>query len=720
MAFQMRFAFSDPVVWMKSRHFEREAAVLVLLAAVTLGVYWPVLSHSFINYDDPLYVTENAHVQTGLTKEGIVWAFGRVTGEGTYWHPVTWLSHMLDCQLFGLKAGWHHLTNLVLHVTNVLLLFLTLRWMTGALWRSAMVAALFALHPLQVDTVAWIAERKNLLSTFFWMLTMLAYVGYARRPGILRYLLVFTALALGLMCKPMLVMVPCVLLLLDYWPLGRIAELPPGTTPAAGPSCARHNSRRLLLEKVPLLALAAISSAITLTAHERLHLMPTEHQLSFVSRCENSLVAYAGYLQKIVWPADLAVFYPHPGKWPLERALVSGVILAGLSALVLWLARRRPYLLAGWLWFLGTLVPVIGLVQAGVQSMADRFVYVPIIGAFILAVWAASDVLARLPRHHWLLGVAAGLALGACVVVTRRQVGYWQDSESLFGHAVRVTRDNFVAMLNYGVGLGEHGKLDEAVQQYEAALKVNPGYPQAECNLGNTLCLQGKFAEAMPHYAAALRRKPNYAEAEFNWGNALATEGLLAEAKPHFQAALRLKPNYAEAHNNYGNLLMLQGRVDEAVEHYRAAVKARPGYAESLCFLGRALARQKKFGEAVTQFRSTLKARPDHAAALNDLAWILATLKDPQLRNVPEAVRLAGEACRLTKDHDALYLDTLAVAQSEAGHFAEAVEAGDKAVRVAEASKDEPLAAQLRTHLNSFRAGRAYTEASVPTAPAGK
>ena len=689
----------------------RDWLICLLLSAITLLVFWPVTSHEFINYDDPLYVTENPHVQAGLTQESIVWAFGRVTGEGTYWHPVTWLSHMLDCQLFGLKAGRHHLTNLLFHTANVLLLFLALRRMTGAAWRSAVVAGLFALHPLQVDTVAWIAERKNVLSTLFWMLTLLAYEAYARRPGVTRYTLVFIAMALGLMCKPMLVTVPCLLLLLDYWPLRRIVEVQPGSVSPDAASYPRYKWPRLLLEKMPLLGLAAVSSAVTVMAHQRLGLLPTGEQLPLSSRVEHALVAYAGYLEKIVWPVDLAVFYPHPGTWPSERVLLSALLVAGITVLAGWWARKRPYLIAGWLWFLGTLVPVIGLVQAGTQSMADRFAYVPIIGVCILAVWGLAEMLGRTPFHRIIMAGTAGAVLCACGIATRRQVGYWQDSETLFGHTVRVTRDNFVALLNYGVGLGEHGKLEEAVKQYEEALRVNPGYPQAERNLGNALALQGKLEAAIPHYAAALKSKPDYAEAEYNWGSALALEGKLDEAEGHFLAALRFSPDYAEAHNSYGNLLVLQGRTDNAIAEYRAAIKVKPDYAEAHCFLGRALARQKQFGEAVTEFRATLKAKPDHLAALNDLAWILATAKDGQIRNVPEAIKLAERACRLSPKGDALYLDTLAVADSEAGQFARAVEASEKALRLAEEAKDDALAAQLRAHRNAFREGHSYRQA---------
>ena len=402
----------------------RDWLICLLLSAITLLVFWPATSHEFINYDDPLYVTENPHVQAGLSQESIAWAFGRVTGEGTYWHPVTWLSHMLDCQLFGLKAGRHHLTNLLFHTANVLLLFLALRRMTGAAWRSAVVAGLFALHPLQVDTVAWIAERKNVLSTLFWMLTLLAYEAYARRPGITRYALAFTTLALGLMCKPMLVTIPCVLLLLDYWPLRRIVEVQPGSVSPHAASYPRYKWRRLLLEKMPLLGLAAVSSAVTVMAHQRLGLLPTGEQLPLSSRVEHALVAYAGYLEKIVWPVDLAVFYPHPGTWPSERVLLSALLVAGITVLAGWWARKRPYLIAGWLWFLGTLVPVIGLVQAGTQSMADRFAYVPIIGVCILAVWGLAEMLGRAPFHRIIMAGTAGAVLFACGIAARRQVGY--------------------------------------------------------------------------------------------------------------------------------------------------------------------------------------------------------------------------------------------------------------------------------------------------------
>ncbi len=468
----------------------------------------------------------------------------------------------------------------------------------------------------------------------------------------------------------------------------------------------------LIAEKLPLLVLAGISSAITILAHQRLNLLATSEQLPFLDRLGHALVSYATYLGRIFWPANLAIFYPYPASWPPEDVILSGALVAGISALALWWARVRPYLVVGWFWFLGTLVPVIGLVQAGVQSTADRFAYVPIIGIFIMVVWGAAEAIERLRLPRYVAAAVAVIVLAVNFAVTSRQLGYWQNSETLFAHTVAVTRNNFVAMLNYGVALGDHGKLDEAAAQYREALRIHPGYPEAECNLGNICGLRRQYDEAIGHYRAALERKPDYPEARFNLGNALALKGNYEAAAPEFLEALRLNPDYTEAHNNLGNAYMLEGRVDDAITQYAAAVAIRPNYVEAQSFLGRALARKKRFGEAVIHFRAALKIRPNDAAIMNDLAWILATEND--VRDVPEAVRLASQACQITGQNDPLYLDTLAVAYSEAGQFLSATEVSGKAVQAAEEVGDRALAEKLHAHQDAFRASRSYGQAFGP------
>lgn len=757
----------------------RELLVALLLAAVTSGVYWSVGTHDFINYDDPVYVTENPHVQAGLTRAGVVWAFTGITNDQrTYWHPLTWLSQMLDCQMFGVKAGAHHVVNLCFHGANTLLLFLLFRRMTGALWRSAMVAALFALHPMQVDTVAWVAERKNLLSTLFWLLTLLAYVRYARRPGTARYLLVCLLFACGLMAKPMLVTVPFVLLLLDYWPLRRLPSRFLATGKPGSPEFfAKAAPRWLLLEKLPLLVMSGVSATITIWGHRHLGLLVSVDHLPLGLRLVNSLVSYASYLGKAVWPANLAVFYPLHPNWPWWQPVSAGLLLLLISLLALKLVGRRPYLLAGWLWFLGTLVPVIGVLQVSDQAMADRWVYVPLIGLLVMVVWGVADLLSAERRRP--IGVlASGVVLAACAVAASAQLRHWQDSESLFRHALAVTRENYLAHLNLGAALALKRELAEAGTQLDEALKLKPDSPLAHYDRGNVFGLQGNLVRAEAEYVRALTLKPDYAECQFNLGNVLALQKKFEEAELHFLEALRLKLDYADAHIHLGNLLVIQGRAGEAIPHCLAGLKIKPdsaeayyclgnalalqlkpaeakanylsalriksGYAEAHAklgdlllvlgeaaeamphlraaadlqpdneeiqySLGGALARQKNFGEAAARFRAAIKAKPDYSAALNDLAWLLATRQEPRLRDVPEAVRLAQRACELTHNGEPMYLDTLAVALSEAGQLSQAMTLTEQAVAQATQAGDGALAVQLRRRLDLYRAGRSYTQ----------
>ncbi len=761
------------------RHNGREITVVVFLAALTLGVYWSVVTHDFINYDDPLYVTENPRVQAGLTRAGVVWAFtGITTEQRTYWHPLTWLSHMLDCQLFGFKAGAHHAVNLGFHTANTLLLFLLFRRMTGALWRSAVLAALFALHPLQVDTVAWVAERKNVLSTFFWLLTLLAYVRYARRPGAARYLLVCFLFACGLMAKPMLVTLPCVLLLLDFWPLRRLRSQRFTSGKMGAPETfAQATPVRLVIEKLPLMVLSGVSAAITIWGHRHLGLLVPVDQLPLGLRLVISLVSYIGYLGKSVWPADLAVYYPLRMDWPWWLPILAGLLLALISLLALKSACRRPYLAFGWLWFLGTLVPVIGVLQVSDQAMADRWVYVPLIGLLVMVVWGGADLL-PVGRQRAICVAVSGVVLTACSVLTITQLRHWQDSETLFRHALVVTRQNYLAHLNLGAALARKGELGEAGSQLDEALKLKPDAALAHYDRGNVFGLQGKVERAEAEYAQALRLKPDYEQVQFNLGNVLALQKRYEEAKPHFFEALRLKPDYADAHIHLANLLVIQGMAGEAIRHclaglklkpgaaeayyclgnalalqlkpdeakanYLAALRCKPGYAEAHARLGElllvqgqaaeamphlraaadlqpdneefqyslggALAGQRNFAAAAACFRAAIKAKPDCATALNDLAWLLATRQEPQARDVPESVRLAQRACELTHNREPMYLDTLAVALSEAGQFSQAVTLTEQAVALATQAGDGALVAQLGRRLDLYRAGRSYTQ----------
>ena len=456
--------------------------VAVLLAVATIAVYWPALRCDFIGLDDAVYVTLNSHVQGGLTWESVKWAFSD-TKQAAYWAPLMWLSHELDCQLFGLHPWGHHLMNVLLHAANTGLVFLLLHRMTGALWRSALVAALFAVHPLRVESVAWIAERKDVLSTFFGLLSLIFYARHAkpkignRKPETGNYLLSLLFFTLGLMSKAMLVTMPFVMLLLDYWPLNRVRNA----------ECGMWNFKNLVLEKIPFFALAAAMCVVTFVTQNRGGAVMTVESLSLGARVGNALVSYCRYLGKTFWPTDLAVFYPHPGYWPLEEVLLAGAFLCGISALLFVKRRQCPFMLMGWLWFAGTLVPVIQLVQSGGQAMADRFTYFPSLGVLVLATWGAHELTRRWRHQVIVLPAAASAAIVLCVAVTRHQLGYWRDGETLFRHTLEITRNNFVAHNNLGVALLKEGRTKEAIRQFLAAVNINPDDPDAESKLAGVL-----------------------------------------------------------------------------------------------------------------------------------------------------------------------------------------------------------------------------------------
>jgi len=633
------------------------------LALMTCAVFWQVTGHEFVAYDDPLYVTANSHVQAGLTRAGLAWAFGQIAGQGTYWHPVTWLSHMLDCEWFGLNPARHHLMNLLFHVANVLLLLAVLRRLTGSLWKSALVAALFAVHPLQVDTVAWVAERKNLLSTFFLLLGLLAYRRYVRRPRWRSYLPLALCFALGLLCKPVLVMFPLLLLLLDYWPLQRWEYGSPDAFRQLG---------RLIGEKIPLLAMSLASGLITLAAHQKLNLLMSTEQLPWLSRLATVPVSYVRYLGKTVWPAKLAVFYPHPGSWPLWKIAGAGLLLVAISIVALRGARRHPCLVAGWLWFLVALLPVIGFVQAGIQSIADRFMYIPLIGLAVSAVWGGSELLFRRPVLRALaIFVVAAVLLG-CAGASWFQLAYWQNTVTLFEHALSVTRNNALAHFN----------------------------------LAWALAAQGNHAEAMAHYRATLRLQPRAADAHANLGMLLYRRGQSAEAKAHYYEALKWEPAHVVANFQLANALVADGKDEAALKYYEEAVRRRPEHAVAHFQLGMVQARRGQPAEAIQHYRSALRIKPDWIEANNNLAWLLATHPDAKYRDGAEAVRLAEHAAELTHHTDAETLDTLAAACAESGRFAEAVRTAQGAMKQAEAAGQTALSAQIAKRIVAYESGR--------------
>lgn len=673
--------------------------VCLLLTVAVIALYWPAARHDFVNYDDGDYITGNTHVQKGITWDGLRWAFQ--TGHASNWHPLTWVSHMLDCQLFGQRAGLHHLTNVAFHFANTVLLFLVLRQMTGRHWRSAFVAALFAVHPLHVESVAWVSERKDVLSTFFLFLTLGAYTLYvqakrtdggvnypeasspkpgrgssarrlppsgdsARRTGpAFWYITALVMFSLGLMSKPMLVSVPFLLLLLDYWPFQRVER-------ALAITYSARFWLSLVIEKLPFLALAIASSIVTFLVQQ--HGGAVSVALSLGQRLGNAAVSYARYLYKTFWPADLSVLYPHPGSWPAWQVGAATVLLVVIFAFVLHQRRARPYLVTGWLWFFGMLIPVIGIVQVGIQSMADRYTYVPLAGLSIAMTWGVAELFARKEGPARGLATCAAVALLACGLFTAQQVTFWKDSESLFRRAVEVTKNNYLAYNNLGYYLSNRGKPLEAMECYRKSLAINGSYEDALNNMGFVLAGMKRHGEAVPYYEAALRVKPRHVEVHNNLGNALSELGRIPEAIEHYRIALDEKPDHADAHNNLGIALAMQGKLDEAIPHFRDAIRYKRNYASAHSNLGNALAAQKKWDEAIGQYEECLRLNPADPQAHNNLANVLISQG-----KLPEAIAHYQTALHLNANNPEAHFNLgMALLQqskrSEAReHFAEAL-----------------------------------------------
>jgi len=709
--------------------------IYLLLGAAVLGVYLPVIWFDFTNYDDPAYVLKNVPVLNGISWQGIKWAFTQ--SHSGNWHPLTWLSHMLDCQLYGLKPAGHHVTNLVFHIINTWLVFGLFRYMTGSVWRSAAVAALFGLHPLHVESVAWIAERKDVLSAFFGLLSLWAYalsLGRESRsaplnfheyggeekqarphPGPLPqerenrrslysrrcrpwggrvfgrwfvketlmereengprggdskvagssasrifYPLSLVLFACGLMSKPMLVTWPFVLLLLDYWPLGRIQR----------DNNWRQVLLKLLLEKAPFFALSAAACVITVLSQSSAAALAPLGDVPVAWRILNATVSYFRYLQKLIWPTRLSVIYYDSGPPALTLVLLAVVGLVVVSLLAWRFRRKSPHLVMGWLWYLGTLVPVIGLVKVGSQSMADRYTYLPAIGIFIMLVWAVTNV----PRSACrVVAICAFVIFAGFSVVARHQVLFWQNTETLFRHAIAVTKDNFIAYNSLGfyyADLGEsdqarsafktslainpnsapawsklgsvlisEGKYDEAAEKCETALRINPRLPEAHTTLGLALMKQGKTNEALASYAEALRVSPEYAPAHYNLANALAHEGRLDLAREHYEASLRSDPRSADAHNNLAYILARQQRVDDAIVHFGSALRLQPNFWQAHYGLGELLSKQNRLSEATTEFLYVVRIKPELALGHFQLAVV-----QTRQGKVADAVASAGQA----------------------------------------------------------------------------
>jgi protein O-mannosyl-transferase len=667
-----------------------KSIVIILLFAATFLVYWNV-GNCFISLDDARYITQNSHVATGLTKDNIIWAFTK-TYESN-WHPLTWLSHMTDCQLYGLNPRGHHLTNIFFHSLNAALLFLLLIKMTGARWRSAFVAALFALHPLHVESVAWIAERKDVLSGMFWMLTLLGYAYYAERPNLKRYLLTFFAFALGLMAKPMLVTLPVIMLLLDYWPLKRTSftEIEAGRSGQTPRKTNATTLSLLIAEKIPFFVLSAVSSAITFYAQKAGGSVNPIKWIPISFRVVNSLLSYIAYIKQMLWPAGLAIFYPLPHTLTVGQGLAPGLLLLAISVGAVMLARKGPYFFTGWFWYIITLLPVIGLVQVGQQARADRYTYLPLIGIFIIIAWGVPALLGSWKHRKSALAIFAVIVLLLCAAATRHQVGFWKNDEALFEHAANVTNNNYVAynILGYdffrqkkyaeaasnfsealrlmpddpsgrlpalspksetltgmGLVLTECGKADEAIAFFQKAIKIQPNYT-AYKNLGYYFLKQKKYAEAASNFSEALRiMPPDDAATLAGMGLVLTECGRSEEAIPFFQKAIKITPNYIDARLGLGDALLKLGRLDDAIEILSETAEMYPDRGDVQYSLALELGERGRINEAIQHFEAALRIDPENADIQCNLgvALVREGRLDEAIYHFEEAVRIRPDS----------------------------------------------------------------------------
>ena len=565
---------------------KNEFLICLFLVVVTFTVYFQVGTHEFVVYDDRIYVSENQYVQEGFSGESLQWAFSLKNKDKTYWHPLTWLSHMLDVQIFGLKSGGHLMTNVILHVLNVLLLFSLLKRSTGCLWRSAFVATLFALHPMNVESVAWVAARKNVLSTTFLLLTLVAYIRYAESPGIYRYLIIAGCYTIGLMAKPMLVTLPFGLLLIDFWPLKRLS-FEDGARSTSGFKLLGQ----LIAEKIPLFVLSAATIYIATISLHRYGDMVQTAAVDMKLRIANALVSYVVYLEKLICPVDLTCFYPFPETVPFWKTALSFMFLIAASVAAVKSYYKRPYITFGWFWYLGTLVPVIGLVQAGLwPAIADRFVYVPYIGIFIILSWGFAEALKHFRLRSYALAASGGFIISILAVMSYNQTAYWKNSVTLFQHAIAVTSGNYLSHYALGFALERRGQANAAIEHYRASLKINPQQVDVHYNLALVLASQQKIEEAIGEYQKVLLLDSNDYQVYNNLGNLFYKQGRFDDAIRQYERAIGIKPDHTNAHRNLGAALIQEGRIAEAVQHFRDALRLEPDNIRTKSYLNKAMA----------------------------------------------------------------------------------------------------------------------------------
>jgi protein O-mannosyl-transferase len=680
--FQLSAAASCPATSSPGHHGLTALALGAVLITITLAAFWGVGSNSFVNMDDDVYVFKNARIQAGPTWDNVKWAFSNES-LGFYF-PLTLISHMIDCRLYGSWAGGHHITSLILHILSALMLFAALSRASGAAWKSFAVAALFAVHPLHVESVAWAAERKDVLCAFFWFACLLAYVTYANKPSAASYFFVVMAFLCGLLSKPMVITLPFVLLLLDYWPLERWSPFNGGQ--GGKGTWDLKAFKRLLLEKLPLFVLVPVFALISFSAQKQAKAIASIHSLQFDQRVINALVSCAAYLKEMFIPLDLAAYYPLPRDGVSFRlGAACGILLVALTVAFMWFGRRKKYLAAGWLWYVGALLPVIGIVQIGAQSMADRYTYIPLVGLFIIIVWGASWIVETKPMFREASVAASAIVLLILVILTRIQAGYWANSEKLFGHTLEITSDNYFIHNNLGVVLYENGRHDEATVHYNEALRVNPEWPEANYNLATALLDSGDYAEAAAHYETALKQKrdpeglsnlgfaltkikrlpeaverlneairlnPDLYYARVNLAAALSEMGQAGKAFEQYKEALRIDPGSAEALDGMGQSLMLLGRKSEALERFREAVIAQPDSLSALVILGNAFGEAGRTDDAMEQYAKALKISPSSAHVLNNCGLVLA-----RAGRMAEAEKRFREAVKAAPDFPDAYIN---------------------------------------------------------------
>ncbi|MGA2680053.1 MAG: tetratricopeptide repeat protein [Sedimentisphaerales bacterium] len=693
---------------MKSSQKHIVFVVIVALVIATLVAYEPIRHNGFVNYDDNGYIVYNNEVQSGITWESLGQAF---TKPHLYmWHPLTTISHMLDYEIFGLNPQGHHLVSVAIHIVNALLLFWVLNNLTGTIWPGAFVAAVFALHPLQAESVAWAAERKTVISGLFWLLTMAAYIHYARKPGFGRYLIVLVVFGLCIMTKPTVITLPLVLLLLDYWPLDRIRW------------GHQHNDKTrsrpyqksigwLTAEKIPLLAISAILGVLTFITQKSGQVVISLDRIPLDHRIANAFVSYVKYISKLVWPSDLAVFYPlsHLNLFNTTTVICAFIFIL-ISAISIYIGRRKKYIAVGWLWFAGTLVPMIGLVQAGGQAMANRYMYLSMLGLLIIIALAGKELIATQPRLKIIAVVMSVILLSCLLVLTRMQVQHWRNSITLFEYTLSVTKDNASAENSYGCALFNEDRISEAERHFGNALRIDPGFDPALPNLARTYMKEGKYNEAIPVYEELIKRNYKNAELYYNLAMAFGMQEKYNDSIKYFNKSLELNPSDPDTHKQLGITLLAAGKTDEAIGQFNESLRIKADQSVVYENLGTAYGQLGKYEPAVQNWTRAIELNPDNIDALDKAGWFLAVRGKVSAEKANQAIAYAQRVCELTKYTVPAHLDTLGAAYAAAGRFAEAKATAEKALKLSRETGQGDLADAIENRIKLYEAGQPYRE----------